>query len=99
MAGPSESEARDFALAFRSFLAWVHSDRFDDRDRNEVVTLVSDHLGVEGRETSVVARALPAFEHVNLQTALDAWTAEPGRRPCTASRCLPTTNRSPSNSS
>jgi len=79
MAGPSESEARDFALAFRSFLAWVHSDRFDDRDRNEVVTLVSDHLGVEGRETSVVARALPAFEHVNLQTALDAWTAEPGR--------------------
>ena len=26
-----------------------------------------------------MAARLPAFEHVNLQTALDAWTAEPGR--------------------
>ena len=79
MAGPSESEARDFARAYRSFLEWVHTDRFDVRDRNEVVALVSDHLGAEGRERSVVARALPAFEQVNLQTALDAWTVRPGR--------------------
>jgi len=27
----------------------------------------------------VVSRELPAFEHVNLQTALDAWSAQPGR--------------------
>jgi hypothetical protein len=79
MAGPSESEARDFAMGFRSFLEWVHSDRFDAREPNEVVGVVSDHLGAEGQERSVVARSLPPFEHVNLQTALDAWTARPGR--------------------
>src|SRR6202041_2063509 len=28
---------------------------------------------------SVVTRSLPVFEHVNLQTALDAWSAQPGR--------------------
>jgi hypothetical protein len=79
MAGPSESEAREFARAYRSFLEWVHSDRFDDRERNEVVVLLSDHLGDAGLEQSVVARTPSPFEHVNLQTALDAWTAEPGR--------------------
>jgi hypothetical protein len=79
MAGPSESEARDFAVAFRSFLEWVHSDRFDVHERNEVVALVADHLGAEGEGRSVVGRTLPGFEQVNLQTALDAWTARPGR--------------------
>ncbi len=79
MAGPSENEAREFARAFRSFLEWVHADRFDGGDRNEVVALVADHLGDQGRETSVVARPLPGFEHVNLQTALDAWTVDTGR--------------------
>lgn len=79
MTGPSQSEAREFAQAYRSFLEWVHSDRHDARDRNEVVALIADHLGDEGRERSVVSRALPVFEHVNLQTALDAWATEPGR--------------------
>ena len=75
MAGPSESEARYFARAFRSFLEWVHSGYFETRERNEVVALVADFLGDEGLERSVVARSLPVFEHVNLQTALNAWSA------------------------
>jgi hypothetical protein len=79
MAGPSESEARDFARAFRSFLEWVHSQETTTPERNEVVALVADHLGPEGSQRSVVGRVLPAFEHVNLQTALDAWTTQPGR--------------------
>ncbi len=79
MAGPSESEAREFALGFRSFLEWVHSDRFDGRERNEVVALLAEHLGDEGPEQSVVARTLHPFEHVNLQTALDTWGAVAGR--------------------
>ena len=79
MAGPSESEARDFARAYRSFLEWIHSGYFEARERNEVVALVSDYLGAEGLERSVVSRTLPVFEHVNLQTALNAWTAQPGR--------------------
>ena len=79
MAGPSDSEAREFAQAFRSFLQWVHSDAAEG-ERNEVAKLVADFLSDEGREHSVVTRTLPLFEHVNLQTALDAWSAEPGVR-------------------
>jgi hypothetical protein len=73
----SGDEARAFAAAFRSFLEWVHS--VDVGDRNEVVALIEDFLGPDGRAHSVVSRSLPVFEHVNLQTALDAWTSQPGR--------------------
>jgi len=73
-----EPEAREFASAFRSFLSWVHDDAREAR-RNEVAALVMDFLGEERSQRSVVARSLPGFEHVNLQTALDAWTREPGR--------------------
>jgi hypothetical protein len=77
MAGGSDSEAREFAVAFRSFLQWVHSEQ--DGERNEVAALVGDFLGETGSQCSVVTRSLPAFEHVNLQTALDTWSREPGR--------------------
>lgn len=76
-AGASDAEAREFAAAFRGFLEWLPAGA--DRMRNEVSTLVADFLGVEGAARSVVARGLPPFEHVNLQAALDEWTAQPGR--------------------
>jgi hypothetical protein len=77
MAGASDSEAREFATAFRSFLQWVHSEQ--EGKGNEVAALVGEFLGETGSQCSVVARSLPAFEHVNLQTALDTWAREPGR--------------------
>ena len=77
--GPSESEARDFLLAYRTFMIWMHANFEPHEERNEVVTLVTEYLGGRGSEQSVVARDLPPFEHVNLQAALDAWGAEPGR--------------------
>ncbi|MGY1680990.1 AAA family ATPase [Geodermatophilus sp. SYSU D01176] len=76
--GASEAEARAFAAAVRSLLAWVHAPEVGDR--NEVAALVKDVLGDAGAAESVVTRRLPPFEHVNLQTALDAWSAEEGRR-------------------
>ena len=78
MSGASDSEAREFAAAFRSFLEWVHSDAAE-RERNEVVALVVDYLGEDGSARSVVSRSLAPFEHVNMQTALNAWSREPGR--------------------
>jgi hypothetical protein len=75
--GP-EAEAREFAVAFRAFLDWINTSTRDD-ERNEVVALIADFLGAEGAAHSVVTRELPALEHVNLQTALDAWCAHPGR--------------------
>jgi hypothetical protein len=74
----SPSEAREFAGAFRAFLEWVYSSAHGE-ERNEVVSLVTGFLGPEGTAHSVVSRELPPLEHVNLQTALDAWTARPGR--------------------
>jgi hypothetical protein len=77
MTGASEAEARAFAAGFRSFLQWVHSE--DAGEPNEVVALVGGFLGEGASERSVVTRTLPPFEHVNLQTALDAWSLEAGR--------------------
>lgn len=79
VSGASEEEARSFATAFRSFLDWVHSDATDGRPRNEVVELVVGFLGEQGSAHSVVSRQLAAFEHVNLQTAVNRWSGEPGR--------------------
>jgi len=72
-----EAEARAFAASFRSFLDWIHTADVDQR--NEVAVLVADFLGPDGADHSVVSRNLPAFEHVNLQTAINAWSARPGR--------------------
>jgi hypothetical protein len=71
-----DNQAREFAAAFRSFLDWVHSAAGQD---NEVSALVRDFLGPDGLHHSVVTRDLPPFEHVNLQTAVDAWSAGAGR--------------------
>ncbi|MGH3172225.1 MAG: AAA family ATPase [Trebonia sp.] len=73
----SDGEAREFAVSFRTFLDWVYSA--SGENRNEVSALVLDFLGAESAGHSVVTRDLPPFEHVNLQTALDAWSARPGR--------------------
>jgi hypothetical protein len=73
---PDEA-AREFAAAFRLFLDWIHSS--DGAAVNEVSVLVRDYLEDDGAQQSVVTRELAPFEHVNLQTALDAWSVRPGR--------------------
>jgi hypothetical protein len=77
--GASDSEAREFAVSFVSFLEWVHHAAAAGRQRNEVSALVADFLGDAALERSVVTRSLAGFEHVNLQTALNAWSREAGR--------------------
>ena len=42
-------------------------------------SLVGDHLDRPVDELAVVEEYWPAYEHVNVQAALDAWLAEPGR--------------------
>jgi hypothetical protein len=72
-----DQQAREFAAAFRGFLDWVHT--VGGGEGNEVAALVRDFLGPDGAHQSVVTRELPPFEHVNLQTAVDAWSARAGR--------------------
>lgn len=71
-------EAREFAAAFRSFLEWVHSTA-SVGSSGEVVARLRAHLGPDRVQRSVVTRELPPYEQVNLQVALNAWSAEPGR--------------------
>jgi hypothetical protein len=73
-----DTEAREFATAFRRFIDWT-AQAADSDPRNEVAALISGFLGPGRVDHSVVSRDLPAFEHVNLQTAIDAWSARPGR--------------------
>jgi ATPase family associated with various cellular activities (AAA) len=72
-----DKQAREFAAAFRGFLDWVHSTAGEED--NEVAMLARDWLGTEGLPHSVLTRDLPPFEHVNTQTAIDAWSARAGR--------------------
>ncbi|HEX4833276.1 MAG TPA: ATP-binding protein [Trebonia sp.] len=75
----AEGEARAFAASFSKFIDWAQSVSRQDREANEASVLVRGHLGAAGAELSVVTRDLPPFEHVNLQAALNAWSAQPGR--------------------
>lgn len=40
--------------------------------------LLREHLGPDAAGLSVVEDSWPSYEHVNVQTALDVWLAEPG---------------------
>jgi DNA polymerase III delta prime subunit len=71
-----EQQAREFAAAFRTFLEWIHTSFGEE---NEVSALVRGVLDAGGARHSVVSRELAPFEHVNLQTALNAWSAGAGR--------------------
>jgi hypothetical protein len=79
-AGPEpDGEILEFAAAFRRFLDWVHSSEAGAGRGSEVSALVRGFLGADGASHSVVTRDLPPFEHVNLQTAINAWLDRPGR--------------------
>jgi cell division protease FtsH len=73
-------EAREFAKAYRQFLAWVHEEDEARGGTAEVVALVRNHLPGEALTRSVVTRELATFEQVNLQVAVDAWIVEDQRR-------------------
>ncbi|HVM27508.1 MAG TPA: AAA family ATPase, partial [Mycobacteriales bacterium] len=78
--GPADddrAQARAFADDFRRFLDWLHAG--EGGRQNEVTGLLRRHLGPASGTTSVVSRGFAPFDHVNLQVALDAWAAEPGR--------------------
>jgi hypothetical protein len=76
--GAPEQQAREFAAAFRDFLDWIASVAGEE-EHNEVSVLVRDFLTEDGTRHSVVTRDLPPFEHVNLQTAVNRWSAREGR--------------------
>jgi hypothetical protein len=54
-------------------------DKAREADRPTLASLLTEHLGVPADRLPVAEQQWPAYEHVNVQAALDAWLAEPGR--------------------
>jgi hypothetical protein len=50
-----------------------------EADRPRFATMLTEHLGRPADKLPVAEQQWPAYEHVNVQAALDAWLAEPGR--------------------
>lgn len=59
----------------RRFVAQARAD-----DQPTFASLVSEHLGVPTHDLPLIEERWAPYEHVNVQAALDAWLAEPGRR-------------------
>ena len=73
-----EQEAAEFARAFQRFLEVVN-ELAPEGDGAPLRATLEAHLGEDPRELSVVSDRYPAFEHVNVQVALDAWLEQAGR--------------------
>ena len=54
-------------------------DQAREADRPQFATMLTEHLGLPADRLPVAEQQWPAYEHVNVQAALDAWLAEPGR--------------------
>ena len=50
-----------------------------EADRPRFASMLTEHLGLPADQLPVAEQQWPAYEHVNVQAALDAWLAEPGR--------------------
>lgn len=73
-----EAEVAEFARTFRRFLETVNELGVPEEGAPLRATLET-HLGRDAQRLPVVADRFPSFEHVNVQVAVDALLAEPGR--------------------
>lgn len=72
--GPSVEQ---LASSFIEFIDWCRSQAVTKE--NAFVDLLRPHLGTDPREIPVLGVGFLAHDHPNLQRALDAYMAEPGR--------------------
>jgi hypothetical protein len=54
-------------------------DKAREAQRPRFATMLTEHLGIPADGLPVAEQQWPSYEHVNVQAALDAWLAEPGR--------------------
>ncbi len=75
---PGEPELADLGRYGRRLVSrFVEKAREAERPR--FATMLTEHLGVPADGLPVAEQQWPSYEHVNVQAALDAWLAEPGR--------------------
>ncbi|MGH9165698.1 MAG: ATP-binding protein, partial [Acidimicrobiales bacterium] len=71
------AEVDDFAALFRRFLERMAKPTGDEPSLAE---RLAEHLGVDPIGLSAIAESFDTWEHANVQAALDAYLAEPGRQ-------------------
>jgi cell division protease FtsH len=76
--GAQDGELREFGRLFRRFLDEVLASAPSGPESDLLIRL-REHLGQDPRGLPVVTEAFPAYDHANVQQALDAYLAEPGR--------------------
>ena len=54
-------------------------DQAREADRPQFGTMLTEHLGLPADRLPVAEQQWPAYEHVNVQAALDAWLSEADR--------------------
>jgi cell division protease FtsH len=72
-----ELDVRAFAAQFQAFMTAM-SELLPPREPSPLLRRLADHLGVEPQGLPVVAESYAAYEHPNIQAAIDAFIAEPG---------------------
>ena len=73
--GPELADVRRYG----SRLMTRFVDQAREADRPQVGTMLTEHLGLPADRLPVAEQQWPAYEHVNVQAALDAWLG--GARP------------------
>jgi ATPase family associated with various cellular activities (AAA) len=74
--GPELADLRRYGRRIvRKFVAQARAD-----EQPTFANLVTEHLGVPTHDLPLIEERWAPYEHVNVQAALDAWLAEPGRR-------------------
>jgi cell division protease FtsH len=73
-----DAELAQFGRVFRQFLDQVLSQVSAGPD-TELLVRLTEHLGRDPRGLPVVTETYPAYDHANVQLALEAFLAEPGR--------------------
>jgi cell division protease FtsH len=67
-----------FAASYREFVERM-TELASAQARSPVRDRIDAHLGADSAGMPVVLDAFEAWDHINVQTAMDAWLAEPGR--------------------
>jgi hypothetical protein len=73
-----DQDMSGFARTFRDFMEQMTELAFAEA-RSPVRERLDAHLGVDTSEIPVVAGSFDAWDHANVQVAMTAWLAEPGR--------------------
>jgi len=75
----SEFSPEGFARDFQRFLQWTMELDPGDQRESQFARLLAEHFGTDPSSLPVVRESVAAYDQPNLQLALDAYLAEPGR--------------------